>query len=293
VESGAWEVNVYPVCEKFPCAREEFRGAWEDRHTYEYVLENYEKAVKTGKVDTFNQELMLRIMSDEDRLVLDSEIKWYKRGLVLNNKGAFNFYITTDFATSEREGADFSVISVWAYNSNGDWFWVDGTCKRQFMDKNIDDLFRLVQMYRPQQVGIEVTGQQQGFVSWLLDQMATRNNFFTLASQNNNGVPGIRPNANKMERFNLVVPWFKTGKMYFPEEMKSGKEMIECMDELKLATPKGFKSKHDDFIDTISMLIALHPWKPSPNIEMKKGESDIWEYEKPEDTGKGFDYYVV
>ena len=25
------------------------------------------KALKTGKIDTFNQELMLRIMSDEDR----------------------------------------------------------------------------------------------------------------------------------------------------------------------------------------------------------------------------------
>ena len=30
VESGAWAVNVYPVCEKFPCMREEFRGSWVD-----------------------------------------------------------------------------------------------------------------------------------------------------------------------------------------------------------------------------------------------------------------------
>jgi len=33
VESGAWYVNLYPVCEQFPCSREEFRGAWEDRFT--------------------------------------------------------------------------------------------------------------------------------------------------------------------------------------------------------------------------------------------------------------------
>ena len=30
VESGAWDVNVWPVCEKFPCSREEFQGAWDD-----------------------------------------------------------------------------------------------------------------------------------------------------------------------------------------------------------------------------------------------------------------------
>lgn len=28
VESGAWVVNVYPVCEEFPCSREEFKGSW-------------------------------------------------------------------------------------------------------------------------------------------------------------------------------------------------------------------------------------------------------------------------
>ena len=27
VESGSWEVNVWPICERFPCTREEFRGA--------------------------------------------------------------------------------------------------------------------------------------------------------------------------------------------------------------------------------------------------------------------------
>ena len=31
IESGAWLVNCYPVCEKFPCTRAEFRGSWEDR----------------------------------------------------------------------------------------------------------------------------------------------------------------------------------------------------------------------------------------------------------------------
>ena len=112
IESGAWKVNVYPVCEKFPCTEEEFRGSWPDRFDYAYVKKQYDKAVLGGKVETFNQELMLRIMSDEDRLVRESEIRWYARDLILKNKGKFNFYITTDFATSTKQSADFSVISV-------------------------------------------------------------------------------------------------------------------------------------------------------------------------------------
>lgn len=291
VESGGWYVNVYPVCEQFPCTREEFRGAWDDRFTYDAVLAMYQKALNTGKLDTFNQEMMLRIMSDEDRLIQDSDITWYSRNLVLNLRGMFNFYITTDFATSEKTSADFSVISVWAYNSNGDWLWVDGICKKQLMDKNIDDLFRLAQEYRPQAVGIEVSGQQGGFIPWIQEQMIVRNNGFTLASENNNGKPGIKPNTNKMERFNVVVPWFKTGKIWYPSEMRKDPIIVEHMNELRLATPKGFKSKHDDCLDTISMLSVLKPWKPSSVAPGANDDSSMWEDD--DDNASSYDSYIV
>ena len=294
VESGAWAVNVFPVCEQFPCSKEEFRGSWPDRFTYEYVKGQYENAVKLGKVDTFNQELMLRIMSDEDRLIQDHDIGWYKVDAVLRNMGRFNFYITTDFATSEKQKSDYSVISVWAYNNAGDWLWVDGICKRQDMAKNVDDLFRLAQRYRPQQVGIEVSGQQQGFVSWIQGEMLNRNIFFPLASEGNDSKPGIRPNTNKLVRFNTVVPLFKARKIFFPIEKKKSAEMVEAMNELELATPGGFKSKHDDFIDTISMLASLHAWKPSEEAGMYQNESSgMWEADYEDQYNDRMSSYIV
>lgn len=278
VNGGAWSVNVYPVCERFPCTREEFRGSWPDRFTYDYVLDKYTKALKGGKIATFNQELMLRIMSDEDRLIQDSEIRWYDSKNIKENPSRYNFYITTDFATSDKQSADFSVISVWAVNNNKDWFWVDGICERQDMGKNVDDLFRLASEYKPQAVGIEVTGQQAGFVPWILQLQSDRNQFFTLASKDNSNAPGIRPNTNKLQRFNLVVPWFKAGKMYFPLDKKTSKPVAEAMDELTLASLAGFKSRHDDFVDTISMLASLKVWYPSEEVTMQRQEgSAIWE----------------
>ena len=277
VESGAWTVNVYPVCEEFPCKREDFRGSWEDRFDYDYVNRQYEKAVKAGKVDTFNQELMLRIMSDTDRMVQDGDIGWYKIDSVLKNKNKFNFYITTDFATSVQERSDYSVISVWAYNNVGDWLWVDGICARQLMNKNIDDLFRLAQIYRPPAVGIEETGQQGGFISWVQSQMLERNIYFPLASDSNNNSPGIRPNTNKMVRFNTVLPLFKARKIYFPIEKKTGPVLSEAMNEITLVAVGGFKSKHDDFLDTISMLSLLQPWKPSEEATMQQKDDGMWE----------------
>lgn len=283
VESGAWRVNVFPVCEEFPCEEKDFRGSWPDRFTYQSVKEAYDTALKAGQIEGFNQEMMLRIMSDEDRLITDSDIQWYSRQTLLNNKGKFNFYITTDFATSAKSSADFSVISVWAHNHNGDWYWVDGVCRKQTMDVNVNDLFRLAQIYKPQGVGIEISGQQGGFIPWLNEQMINRSIYFTLTSEGNKGAPGIRPNTDKMTRFNLVVPWFKTHKMYFPTELKHSPEMIQCMDELTNMSPKGTKSKHDDFSDTISMLAFMNAWKPGVEQDVTyNNEVDIWEFEKEE-----------
>lgn len=293
VESGAWYVNVYPVCNEFPCEKEDFKGAWEDRFPYEYVKNQYNKALKTGKIESFNQELMLRIMSDEDRLVSDHDIGWYQRKHVLDNMGMYNFYITTDFATSEKKRNDFSSIFVWAVNSNGDCLWVDGVVKRQLMDKNVDMLFEYAQRYKPQQVGIEISGQQKGFVTWIQGEMMTRNIYFNLASDTNSNTPGISPNTSKLERFNIVVPWFKAGKIKFPIEKKNSFELKETMNELSLVSVGGIKSKHDDCIDCISMLARLTIWKPSFSEEMTyNNANDMWEIEPPDDTDY-LDSYIV
>jgi len=264
IESGVWHVNVYPVCETFPCTREAFKGAWGDRFGYDYVNNQYHKSKGAGKLDSFNQELMLRIMSAEDRLVEDSDLIWYKRSNILRNKGQYNFYITTDFATSDKEHADFSVLNVWAHNNNGDWLWVDGVCKQMLMDASIDHLFRLVQEYSPQEVGIETTGQQGGFISWIQNEMGNRNIYFTLSKGKGSNAVGIRPTKDKMSRFQQnAIPLFKAKKIWFPEELKDSTELAELLLELSLATFKGFKSKHDDcgtfdmYVDTSTGQVPL------------------------------------
>lgn len=293
VESGAWDVNVWPVCERFPCKREDFSGAWEDRFTFDYVRDQYDMALKTGKLAGFYQELMLRLTSEDERLVQDTEIRWYPRGKLLERKSNYNFYITTDFATSEKKKSDFSVISVWAYNAAGFWFWVDGICERQTIDKSWNDLFRLVSEYHPQQVGIEISGQQQAYIKLLQQEMMTRNIWFNFASSEKSNEPGIRPIQDKLARFNLVVPWFKSGRMYFPEEMKHSVIIGRFLQQIQLATKNGLKGK-DDCLDTISMLGYLNPWKPSESSSSMMGHNGgpDWGEEEPVEINRLSSYVV-
>lgn len=291
VESGAWNVNVWPVCEKWPVSKEEFRGAWEDRFTYDYIKSQYDMAVATGKVSAFNQELMLRLSAEDDRLITDEEIRWYSRQDLLSKRSNFNFYITTDFATTNKTTSDFSVISVWAYNANGDWFWVDGICKRQLIDATINDLFSLVQKYKPQSVGIETSGQQGAFIQFLQKEQMLRNIWFNFASNKAGNSPGISVSKDKLSRLNMVVPWFKAGKMYFPTEMKTSQIVGEFMGQIRLATVDGIKGK-DDCLDTISMLSEINPWKPSSEEAMVQ-KNDLWEFEEPSEQSSGLGSYLV
>lgn len=292
VESGGWDVNVWPICERFPCSREEFRGAWEERFSYDFVKEQYDLAVSTGQLASFMQELMLRITNPEDRVIAPENIRWYSRENLLKNKSRFNFFITTDFATSEKQGADYTVISVWALNNNGDWFWVDGIRHQKLMDKTLDELFRLVAQYRPMSVGVEVNGQQGGFVPWLQQEMMNRNVWFTFASSGNGKNPGVRRDTNKLTNFNLVVPWFLTGKMYFPEEYRTTAIMAAFTEELHLVTPMGLKSKNDDCLDTISMLPVMGSWRPSEEAPMVQ-KDDRWDFDEPIEETSGMAGYVV
>lgn len=271
VESDTWHSVVFPVAEKFPCTRQEFRGAWEDRFTYDDIMEKYEAFKLSGKEQAFRQEMMLQIIPEEGLLVpkdkiieLPSETYWQ------TNKGIYNFYITTDFAYTDKESSDYSVISIWAVNSNNEYMLVDGFCGKQLIDKSIDLLFKYVQEYQPLQVGFELTGQQIGFVQILRTEMIKRNIFFNLKE--------IRPSKDKFSRFNLISPYFHQNKIMILSHMMKNAWGTEFTDEISKATIEGFKSKHDDVLDTISQLMDLNIFAPSTYTEMERESQNYKRY---------------
>lgn len=296
IESGVWHSNVYPICSQFPCSEEEFDGGWVERFDYAFVKQKYEEAVRLGKLKAFNQELMLRITSDEDRMVHDNDIHWFKRDEILAKKHQYNFYITTDFATSIARRADYTVIGVWAVDHEQNRYLVDGVIGRQLMSQTFNDIFRLVLMYQPMGVGIEASGQQGAFISLLRDEMVKRDIFFGFGPYKSSSKEGISVKTNKMERFRLSIPFWKNGKMFLPEELKSTQLVQEILDELSSVTIDGIKSKHDDCLDMISQLEELRIVYPSEQqakstLNIREGQTSP--FDELESDGIGIKTYLV
>jgi len=297
-DNPEWVVHRFPVAKKFPCKREEFKGNWPDRFTYDAVMKKYRTFEGDGELQSFYQEYMLEITDLSTLLVHEEDIKWYDPTSIKFTNGAYNLYIATDFATSTKKSADYSTIGVFAVGNNSDWFLVDGQCKRQTMSENINDLFKYVRKYTPLSVGIEVSGQQGGFISILEEEMMKRNTWFSFAKKPGSKEPGIRPINNKEHRFVTgVQPKFKQNKIWFPKQEileKTNVNLWELMEELmneltRFTLAGGVASlKHDDAIDLLNQFSEMEKYVPSGDAYVTSSEessSPYWDnpWEDPQD----------
>ena len=269
IQSGAWNVNVYPVCQKFPCDRNEFVGAWEDRFGYDEVVQLYIDAKLSPIGDEgFFQEMMLDIIKASSFLVDIDDIVWYDRRHVLENKHLYNFYCTTDFATTDNTTSDYSVILIWAYSNNGDWILVDGSIGQQLIDVSINQLFRFYIDYKFITAGIEISGQQGAIVTMIERDMMQRNIYFDIYG--NGKRKGIQPTSNKLARFALVAPRFRNKKFWFPKDLRYGELLEEGLSELKKVTKKALPKPHDDFLDCVSMTVELDAFGLGSDVDINQ-----------------------
>lgn len=301
LESGIWTPICLPICEKIglDLKKKDFVGAWPAMHTYEKTMERYEDAYYGGTLREFNQELMLRISSEEDKMIKDDMIQWYDRQKIVRALGNFTVLITTDFTASGSKKGDFSGIAVWAIGADDDKFLIDIELRKRTIQEQYDALFRMVSRYgkngRVVEVGMEIDGQQQLNMFALKQMMIEKNMWFRFAKQKGSTAEGIRSrmaSGSKFERFKYMMPSFENKKMWFPESLRETADMKELLEELKYVTFAGIGSKHDDGLDLISQLGMIDYLLPSMSLDeiedkLPSASSGIWGKMFGDDDGVG------
>ena len=278
--SGSYKVIRFPLCSKFPCSEEEFDSVWPDRFTYKYANNLYKQYEAAGTAQSFYTEYMLQVTDLSTLLVEEDDIRWFDPSIFYKHRNGYNYYIVTDFATTTKKSSDYSTIGVIAVNNIGDWFLVDGQCKRQSIQESLVDLFKYVKKWKPVEVGLETSGQQGGFISIIEDMMMTRSQWFTLARKRGSKEIGIRPSSDKLDRFvKGVLPKFKQGKIWLPKpEVTKGVNvrLWELVEELtyelsRLTLAGGVKAlKHDDAIDLFNQFSEMDIFLPSEEAGVDK-----------------------
>lgn len=306
VESKTWVPVVFPICESIheDMLPNEFRGVWENRHSYSKVMKRYLDAVNSNKTRSFMQELMLRITSEKDKVIPNDYIEMFNRDDILKNGAAYNWYITTDFTTTGGSGNDFSGMAVWAVSSNNDYLLVDLVLKKMDLALQYNELFRLVNRYKRYngliEVGIEIDGQQKIHLFAIKELMHKKNEYFTIGKQKGGVREGIlskQSKGGKEGRFSVMVPLFQAGKIRFARELNDTAGMRELRNEIDYVTydehgKVQFGSVHDDGLDLISQLAMMNIYAPSEVISTGSNYEDpIW-YEEQQHVSNTSSYIV-
>lgn len=301
---GAYTPVAIPICNKIyeGMPEEEYVGAWDAMHPFHAVMEQYESAIASNATREFNQERMLRISSDEDRMIQDDMVEWVERKYLIKDLSQFSIYITTDFTTTSEAKSDFSALGVWLVNSNQDYFLVDLCVKRQGIGEQYDELFRMVKQWSnrgaPVEVGVEIDGQQSAHLFALKEMMYKLNVYFTFARQKGasygkQGILSKSTGGNKHGRFRMMLPQFQNSKIHFAKELEHTPDMIEALKQLKYTTWEAFGG-HDDFPDIVSQLGMMEIQFPMGSVfnDKPKAGRAMWDTTDPDEDDSAYSSYA-
>ena len=310
IEQGTWLPVVFPRGNVLPEDESTFTSVWPDRHTYRNCRRDFVKAQRAKEsgdgsiLRRILQEHYLRISSEEDRLIPDSNIKWYSRNKILGMLDMYKLFITTDFTTTGGDSSDFSGMATWALSSRGEWYMLDLALRKQTMDMQESELFRQIGIYagnsRPIEVGIETDGNQTAHIHDMKKAMEIRGQYFQFARQKgDNGTIGKQGIVSRLEggnkhwRFRMATPFFQNNKIFFPEEIKNTPDMQELMEELKYVTYTGFGTPHDDGCDLISQLVMINAIPPVSieGVDVNHNDKSIQDIYHPEPELESQGYY--
>ena len=228
--------------------------SWPGRDTTEAILAEKERFRKRGELDTWLREKMCLAVADELRMFKREDFRYWGRymdGQTLAKGKMLSMLI--DPAASIRESADYRACGVMGQDPEGNWFVFDISFGRYDMATLIDEMFRLVVLWKIRDVGIEEGVLKAAMEPFIMKEMKVRQIFFNI-------IP-LKAHSKKEERIKMMQPRFRAHTIMFPEDAPW---LSELESELLAFTMEGTKGLHDDLIDMMAYYeqIAKKPMNP-------------------------------
>jgi predicted phage terminase large subunit-like protein len=273
-----WEVISIPAILDKESARmlglKENHSFWPELYSDDYLLMQKDSYINSGEAARWSALYMQNPVPEEGNIVKRDYIKYWEN----DDPPPLDYVVVsvdTAFETTKR--ADFTAITVWGifrksrsgYNGfnyiQNNVILLDAVHGKWELQDLIDELKVINEEYKPDWFIIE---KKASGISVL--QELRRNPEFPLYE--------YVPDRDKMARLQSALPTMRAGCVWFPQ---SKEYALDVITEL-LQFPAG---KHDDYVDTVSMVIN---WMRLNLLLARPGESG-WDNdeEDEEQTYKG------
>lgn len=181
-------------------------------------------------------------------------VRWYDREELPK---CYN-YIYSDYATKDGSG-DFTVHMVIGVGTDGTYYIRDMWRGQKDAGIWVDSLFNLESVYKPLKVWGEKGGIYNTVLPSIKKQMKTTKQYFR--------IDAMASVADKPTRARAFQALMANGKVRFPR----GKEWVSDLITELLHFPAG---KHDDMVDTLSMMARQVDTMKTPENVVKKDKSN-------------------
>lgn len=213
---------------------------WPDRWTKSALKELREDYLQRGLPEQYSQEYL--------NIPVDESTAFFRRQDIQADTGEdkkknLNYYITGDFAISERERADYTVFVIGGMDENGILHIRNVVRGRMDGAEIVETMLSLQKVYNPIAFGIEDTQITKAIGPYLNRAMVERNIFLNL-------VPMKPHKSDKITRAQAIRARMRAGGVRID---KGGDWYLIFEDEL-LSFPR---SRHDDQVDALAYLGLL------------------------------------
>lgn len=185
------------------------------------------------------------------------------------------YVAAADFAISEKEKADNTVIMVAGIDSDGIIYIVDVRIGKIGSIDIIDELISVQRRYSPEIFTFETEKIDKAIGPFLDQEMRRTGQFINIHK--------MTPSKSKPTRGKSIQAMMKSGSVRFDKEADWYPDFYS---EMMTMTPAGPKGKHDDQFDAFAYIgLTVHLYNEAPTAE--EIEDEEWEDEYGDDFEDG------
>lgn len=257
------------VTKKFSAHEKDFKNIlWPEKFSKKRLMAIRARYEADGDLEGYSQEYLNEPVAEgatyfrkEDFIPMDAP------DYEMHRSGRMIYVAAADFAISEKEKADNTVIMVAGIDEEGIIYIIDVRIGKIGSIDIIDELISVGRRYDPEVFTFETEKIDKAIGPFLDQEMRKTGVYLNLDK--------VTPSKSKTVRGKSIQAMMKSGSVRFDVEADWYPDFYS---EMMTITPAGPKGKHDDQFDAFAYIgLTIHKHNTAPTAE--EAEDEEWEDE--------------